>query len=115
MGERGHWELSRSDAAAEYVWKEDTRVPGTQFEFGSRPFQTQLQSRVATILGTRCCWRPPGDPRGHTNTSLLNSPKNPRRLFCTTCDGANLSCLHRANWNREVAKSLDGRRYGQLS
>lgn len=39
MGPTGHWELSRSDAAAEYVWKEDTRVEGSQFEFGSRPFR----------------------------------------------------------------------------
>lgn len=36
-GEDSHWELSRSGAAAEYVWKEDTRVPGTQFEFGAKP------------------------------------------------------------------------------
>lgn len=35
----GHWELSRSAAAAEYVWKEDTRVADTQFEFGTRPIQ----------------------------------------------------------------------------
>ena len=29
-----HAELTRSEAALEYVWKEDTRVPGTQFELG---------------------------------------------------------------------------------
>lgn len=29
-----HVELSRSEAASEYVWKEDTRVEGTQFEIG---------------------------------------------------------------------------------
>lgn len=29
-----HGELSRSDAANEYVWKEATRIEGTQFEFG---------------------------------------------------------------------------------
>lgn len=34
-----HSELSRSESAAEYVWKLDTRVEGTQFEFGSRPFR----------------------------------------------------------------------------
>lgn len=34
-----HAELSRSSAAAEYVWKEDTRVEGTQFEFGVKPIQ----------------------------------------------------------------------------
>lgn len=34
-----HAELTRSDAASEYVWKEDTRVCGTQFELGAQPFQ----------------------------------------------------------------------------
>jgi len=34
-----HCELSRSSAADEYVWKEDTRVEGTQFELGSRPLR----------------------------------------------------------------------------
>jgi len=32
-----HCEPSRSEAANEYVWKEDTRVPDTQFELGSLP------------------------------------------------------------------------------
>jgi len=35
----GHWELSRSEAAEAYVWKEDTRVAGTQFELGQKAFQ----------------------------------------------------------------------------
>lgn len=39
FGRRGHYELSRSDAAAAYVWKEATRVEGTQFEFGAKPFR----------------------------------------------------------------------------
>lgn len=34
-----HAELTRSDAAAEYVWKDDTRVIGTQFELGAKPIQ----------------------------------------------------------------------------
>lgn len=34
----GHWELSRSKAAEEYVWKEETRI-GEPFEFGERPFR----------------------------------------------------------------------------
>ena len=34
-----HAELSRSDAAADYVWKLDTRIEGTQFELGTRPFR----------------------------------------------------------------------------
>jgi len=32
-----HAELSRSRAAEIYVWKEDTRVEGTQFEIGCKP------------------------------------------------------------------------------
>lgn len=34
-----HFELTRSAAAEEYVWKEDTRVDGTQFQLGVKPFQ----------------------------------------------------------------------------
>jgi len=34
-----HADLTRSSAADEYVWKEDTRVEGTQFEFGEKPIQ----------------------------------------------------------------------------
>lgn len=34
-----HCELSRSSAATDYVWKEDTRIEGTQFEYGTRPFK----------------------------------------------------------------------------
>lgn len=32
-----HAELTKSDAAAEYVWKQETRVAGTQFEIGTKP------------------------------------------------------------------------------
>nr|UOF80774.1 rep protein [Cressdnaviricota sp.] len=34
----GHWELTRSSAAEQYVWKDDTRV-GEPFEFGTRPIR----------------------------------------------------------------------------
>lgn len=35
-----HAELTRSDAAEDYVWKEETCVdPSTRFEFGVKPFQ----------------------------------------------------------------------------
>jgi hypothetical protein len=34
-----HFELSRSEAAELYVWKEDTAVLGTKFELGRKPFQ----------------------------------------------------------------------------
>lgn len=37
FGERAHYELTRSENAEDYVWKEETRVEGTQFEFGSKP------------------------------------------------------------------------------
>lgn len=40
LGDRGHFELSRSEAATEYCSKEETRVEGTQFELGKRPFKT---------------------------------------------------------------------------
>lgn len=33
-----HAELTRSSAAVDYVWKDDTRVAGTQFELGEQPF-----------------------------------------------------------------------------
>lgn len=39
FGATCHAELSRSEAAEQYVFKEDTRVPNTQFEFGRKPFK----------------------------------------------------------------------------
>lgn len=36
--EETHGELTRGPEAEEYVWKEDTRVEGTQFELGVKPF-----------------------------------------------------------------------------
>lgn len=35
----GHFEITRSNAADAYVWKEDTRVPNTQFELGNKPIR----------------------------------------------------------------------------
>lgn len=37
FGRQSHCELSRSSAADAYVWKEETRIDGTQFEFGRKP------------------------------------------------------------------------------
>lgn len=34
-----HAELTRSERAGEYVWKEETRVEGTQFELGCKPIR----------------------------------------------------------------------------
>lgn len=39
FGAACHAELTRSAAAEDYVWKEDTRVANTQFELGSRPLK----------------------------------------------------------------------------
>lgn len=39
FGDGIHAELSRSSAATDYVWKDDTRVEGTQFELGKQPFR----------------------------------------------------------------------------
>jgi len=39
FGNDCHAETSRSEAANEYVWKEETRVEGTQFELGRLPFK----------------------------------------------------------------------------
>jgi len=42
-GEQCHAELSRSEKAREYVWKEHTRVEGSQFEFGAMPIRRNSQ------------------------------------------------------------------------
>jgi hypothetical protein len=39
FGDSVHAELTRSAGANDYVWKEDTRVEGTQFEHGTRAFK----------------------------------------------------------------------------
>lgn len=36
FGDQCHAELTRSEAAEDYVWKEETRVEGTQFEIGRK-------------------------------------------------------------------------------
>jgi len=38
LGSSVHIEPIRSDAAYDYVWKEDTAVTGTRFELGKKPF-----------------------------------------------------------------------------
>lgn len=39
-----HFELSRSELAEQYVWKEDTRIPGTQFELGVKPMRRNVST-----------------------------------------------------------------------
>jgi len=41
---QAHCELSRSAAADEYVWKDDTAVEGTRFELGSKPTKRNCKS-----------------------------------------------------------------------
>lgn len=50
-----HAELTYSQASEDYVWKEDTRVEGTQFEFGSKPFRRNSKQAWQEIwdLATR--------------------------------------------------------------
>jgi len=48
-GQSAHCEQSRSAAADEYVWKEDTRVAGTQFELGKRAFKRNSETDWDTV------------------------------------------------------------------
>jgi len=49
FGREAHCEPSRSAAADEYVWKEETRVAGTQFELGERPFRRNSETDWAAV------------------------------------------------------------------
>lgn len=44
-----HVEPSRSSAAEEYVWKEESRVAGSQFELGVKPFKRNSKEDWALI------------------------------------------------------------------
>jgi len=37
FGSDSHWEVCKSVAAESYVWKDETSVPGTRFEYGEKP------------------------------------------------------------------------------
>jgi len=39
-----HVELSRSEAADKYVWKDDTAIEGTRFEVGQKPFKRNCKT-----------------------------------------------------------------------
>lgn len=45
-----HSEPTRSEAAESYVWKEETRIEGTQFELGKRPFKRNSSADWAAVL-----------------------------------------------------------------
>jgi len=48
----GHFELTRSAAADEYVWKEETRVPGTQFSFGTKAIRRNKSKDWDAVLAS---------------------------------------------------------------
>jgi len=45
-----HAEPTRSDAALDYVWKDDTRVAGTQFELGTLPVHRNSRTDWDAVL-----------------------------------------------------------------
>ena len=44
FGGRAHVEPTRSSAARDYVWKDNTRVDGTQFEYGDLPHRRNAET-----------------------------------------------------------------------
>lgn len=46
----GHWEITRSQSADNYVWKEETRVEGSQFELGSKPIRRNSEHDWGKVL-----------------------------------------------------------------
>ena len=56
-----HWEPTRSKAARDYVWKEETKIPGTEFELGELPFRRNEKTdwavvkRKGTIINLAMC------------------------------------------------------------
>ena len=49
---QAHVELTRSQAAEEYVWKEETRIPDSQFELGDRPIRRNVKEDWDKILAS---------------------------------------------------------------
>jgi len=49
FGDRCHAELTRSSAAEDYVWKDDTAVAGTRFEYGAKVFNANSVTDWAKI------------------------------------------------------------------
>lgn len=44
-----HAEPTKSEAAADYVWKEETAVPNTRFELGKQPFKRNSETDWARV------------------------------------------------------------------
>lgn len=60
FSDSAHLEPSRSPAADAYVWKEDTRIEGTQFELGCKPFKRNSQTDWQLVLDNAKCGRVDG-------------------------------------------------------
>jgi len=52
FGPEGHWELSRSAAAEDYVHKDDTAVVGTRFELGNKLLKRNDPKDWSAILAS---------------------------------------------------------------
>lgn len=50
FGDGIHAELSRSSAANDYVWKDDTRIEGTPFELGALKFKRNSETDWKAVL-----------------------------------------------------------------
>lgn len=64
FGSEIHGELTRSAAAEQYVWKEDTRVQGTQFELGTKALKRNSATdwdEIRQLARTNQLERIPGD------------------------------------------------------
>lgn len=57
FGGKGHWEPTLSDAALQYVQKSDTRVAGTQFEFGVKPLRRSRDTDWQVVYDNARCGR----------------------------------------------------------
>lgn len=50
FGPAAHAEPTRSEAAADYVWKDDTAIPNTRFELGKKPLKRNNKEDWGVIL-----------------------------------------------------------------
>lgn len=57
FGETCHAETTRSEAAEEYVWKDDTRIANTQFELGKLPINRGKDHDWGAIKEAAICGR----------------------------------------------------------
>jgi hypothetical protein len=74
FGPQAHAELTRSGAAETYVWKEETAIPETQFQFGNKAF---LRNRYFyALIQSKTDWDDVWDYA--TKGDLLSIPANIR-------------------------------------